>query len=45
MLIFNGERGGGYCCGKWGGGDGKGGGKLTNVVLNDRLKPYTKVQL
>ena len=43
MLIFNGVGGGGYFCGKWG--DGGGGVKLTNVVLHDRLEPYTKVQV
>ena len=46
MLIFNG--GGvlwGYCGGQWGCVDGMGGEKLTNVMLLDRLKPYTKVQL
>ena len=35
----------GYCGGKWGGGGGKGGVKLTNVVLHARLEPYTKAQV
>ena len=47
MLILNGGWGGGYCGGQCGGGgDGKGGGGgLTNVVLHDKLEPYTKVQV
>ena len=46
MLVFNGGGvGGGYFVGKWSGGDGKGGIKLTNVVLYARLEPYIKVQL
>ena len=33
MLVFNGVGGGG---GEW---------KIKNVVLHDRLEPYTKVQV
>ena len=28
-----------------GGGDGKGGGKWENIMLHDKLEPYTKVQV
>ena len=43
MLVFN--RVGSYCGGKWGGGDGKGGGELTNLLFREKLEPYTKVQV
>ena len=39
MFIFNGV-GGEYCGGQWGGG--RGGEKLTNVVLYDTLEPNTQ---
>ena len=39
------QGGGGYCGWQWGVGDGKGGGELTNVVLHEKLEPYTKVQV
>ena len=47
MLVFNGVEGGATGVGNGVvvmGGEG-GGGKLTNVVLHDRLEPYTKVQV
>ena len=44
-MIFNEGGDGVYSGGKWGGGDRKGGGKITNVVLHDKLEPYTKVQV
>ena len=50
MLIFNGGGGGGlggvlwWEMGWWCGVV-DAGGKLTNVVLHDRLEPYTKVQV
>ena len=43
MLIFKGGAGGGSCGGQRGGG-GRGG-KITNVVLHDRLETCTKVQV
>ena len=45
MLVLNRGGGGWHCGGQWIGGDGKGGQKLTNVVLHDRLEPCTKVQV
>ena len=45
MLVFKAVGWWGtYFGGHWGGGGG-GLGKLTNVVLHDRLEPYTKVQV
>ena len=45
MLVFNGGSGGGTVVGNGVVVMGKGGGKLTNVVLHDRFENYSKVQV